>query len=105
MGLILLAPLGIPDVLRAQWSLWPVLSIFCLGAFGTGVAFVLMATAAGRVGAARAAGTVFITPVVALFLGVTLRNEHVATLSVAAASSASPAPGSWAPPPAASSAD
>jgi drug/metabolite transporter (DMT)-like permease len=42
-----------------------------------------MAMAAGRVGAARAAGTVFITPVVALLLGVTLRNEHVAALSVA----------------------
>jgi drug/metabolite transporter (DMT)-like permease len=82
-GVILLAPLGIPDVLRAQWSLKPALSLLALGALGTGVAFVLMATAAGRVGAARAAGTVFITPVVALLLGVWLRNEHVATLSVA----------------------
>jgi drug/metabolite transporter (DMT)-like permease len=83
VGVILLAPLGIPDVLRAQWSPKPAVSLFCLGAFGTGVAFVLMATAAGRVGAARAAGTVFITPVVALLLGVTLRDEHVATLSIA----------------------
>jgi drug/metabolite transporter (DMT)-like permease len=82
VGLVLLAPLGIPDVLHAQWSLRPALALLGLGALGTGVAFVLMATAAGRVGAARAAGTVFITPVVALFLGVTLRNEHVATLSV-----------------------
>jgi drug/metabolite transporter (DMT)-like permease len=83
VGMILTAPLGVPDVLRAQWSPWPALSLFCLGAFGTGVAFVLMATAAGRVGAARAAGTVFITPVVALLLGVTLRDERVAALSVA----------------------
>jgi drug/metabolite transporter (DMT)-like permease len=83
VGMILTAPLGVPEVLRAQWSLWPALSLLGLGALGTGLAFVLMATAAGRVGAARAAGTVFITPVVALLLGVTLRNEHVATLSVA----------------------
>ncbi len=52
-------------MLRAQWSLWPALSLLGLGALGTGLAFVLMATAAGRIGAARAAGTVFITPVVA----------------------------------------
>jgi drug/metabolite transporter (DMT)-like permease len=83
VGVILTAPLGAPEVLRAHWSLWPALSLLGLGALGTGLAFVLMATAAGRVGAARAAGTVFITPVVALFLGVWLRNEHVATLSVA----------------------
>ena len=83
VGVILTAPLGAPEVLRAHWSLWPALSLLCLGALGTGVAFVLMAIAAGRVGAARAAGTVFITPVVALFLGVWLRNEHVATVSVA----------------------
>jgi drug/metabolite transporter (DMT)-like permease len=83
VGMILTAPLGIPEVMRAQWSLVPALSLLGLGVLGTGLAFVLMATAAGRVGAARAAGTVFITPVVALGLGVWLRNEHVAALSVA----------------------
>ena len=60
----------------------PLLSLIALGALGTGVAYVLMATAAGRFGAARASGTTFLIPVVALALGVVLRNERVQTISV-----------------------
>ncbi len=82
VGLLLTAPLGIPETARAQWSLVPLLSLIALGALGTGVAYVLMATAAGRFGAARASGTTFLIPVVALALGVMLRNERVQTISV-----------------------
>jgi drug/metabolite transporter (DMT)-like permease len=42
-----------------------------------------MAMSAGRFGASRASGTTFLIPVVALVLGVVLRNERVALLSVA----------------------
>jgi drug/metabolite transporter (DMT)-like permease len=41
--------------------------------------------AAGRLGATRASATVFLIPVVALGLGVALRGEHVAPLSVVGA--------------------
>ena len=41
-----------------------------------------MAMAAGRFGAARASSTTFLIPVVALVLGVVLRDERVAILSV-----------------------
>ena len=81
-GMALTAPMGIPEVWRAQWSPGPLLSLIALGALGTGVAYVAMATAAGRFGAARASGTTFLIPVVALALGVLLRNEVVQPISV-----------------------
>jgi len=83
VALILTAPLGVPDLLTAQWSLYPVLSLLALGAFGTAIANVALASAAGRFGAARASGTTFLIPVVALALGIAVRNEQVALLSVA----------------------
>ena len=82
VALVLTAPFGLPDVLHARWSLIPVLSLLALGALGTAIANVLMAMAAGRFGAARASGTTFLIPVVALVLGVVLRDERVALLSV-----------------------
>lgn len=81
-ALMLTAPLGLPELIAARWSLWPFLSMLALGALGTAVANVLMAKSAGRFGAARASSTTFLIPVVALVLGVVLRNEKVALLSI-----------------------
>ncbi len=83
VGLILTAPLGIHDVLAAHWSLVPLLSILALGMGGTAIANVLLASAAGRFGAARASGTTFLIPFVALALGVIVRHEQVAVVSIA----------------------
>jgi drug/metabolite transporter (DMT)-like permease len=82
VALVLTAPLGLPEVLNAHWSLAPLLSLLALGALGTGVAYVLTVMAAGRVGATKASATAFLIPPVALLLGVLVRGEHVATLSV-----------------------
>ena len=82
VALLLTAPLGLPELLRAQWTLMPLLSLLALGALGTGVAFVLMATAAGKLGATRASTTTFLTPPVALLLGVLVRDEAVAAVSI-----------------------
>jgi drug/metabolite transporter (DMT)-like permease len=46
------------------------------------VAFVLLATAAGRLGATRASATAFVIPGVALVLGVAVRAETVAPLAM-----------------------
>jgi drug/metabolite transporter (DMT)-like permease len=81
IALLLTAPLGIPDVMNANWSLWPVLSLLALGAGGTGVAFVLTAIVAGRMGAPVASAIAFLIPPVALFLGVVVRGEDVAFIS------------------------
>jgi drug/metabolite transporter (DMT)-like permease len=82
VALVLTAPLGLPEVLRARWSLGPLLCLLALGALGTGVAYVLTVMAAGRVGATKASATAFLIPPVALMLGVLARGEHVAGLSV-----------------------
>lgn len=82
VALVLTAPFGLPDIPRAHWSVIPVLSLLALGALGTGIAFVVMTTAAGRLGATKASGAVFLTPGVALLLGVLLRGERVAWISV-----------------------
>ena len=82
VALLLTAPLGVPDVLRAHWSLGPLLSLLALGALGTAVAYVAMAYAAGKIGATRASSTTFLIPPVALLLGLTFRHEVVAALAV-----------------------
>ena len=82
VALVLTAPLGVPEVLRARWSPGPLFSMLALGALGTGVAYVLTVMAAGRVGATKASATAFLIPPVALLLGVLVRGEHVAALSV-----------------------
>ena len=82
VALVLTAPLGLPELLEARWSPGPLLSLLALGALGTGVAYVLTVMAAGRVGATKASATAFLIPPVALLLGVLVRGEHVATLSV-----------------------
>jgi len=81
-ALLMTAPLGVPELLRAHWTVGPLLSALALGALGTGVAYVLLAVAAGRMGATRAAATTFLIPGVALLLGWLVRGEHVATLSI-----------------------
>jgi drug/metabolite transporter (DMT)-like permease len=82
IALALTAPLGLPEVLRARWSAGPLFSLLALGALGTGVAYVLTVIAAGRVGATKASATAFLIPPVALLLGVLVRGERVATVSV-----------------------
>jgi drug/metabolite transporter (DMT)-like permease len=84
-SVLLTAPLGAPAVLDAHWTRRAIASMLMLGAFGTAIANVLAATAAGRMGATTASATAFLIPVVALGLGVGVRHEHVAWLSVAGA--------------------
>ena len=81
-ALVLTAPLGISDWLHASWVTGPVLSLLALGVLGTGVAYVVITVAAGRVGSTRASSTAFLIPPVALLLGVLVRHEHVAALSI-----------------------
>jgi len=85
VALILTAPLGMPAVLAAHWSLRPAAALVALGVGGTGLAYVMTATAAGRMGATVASAVNFYIPVVALVLGVGLRHEHVSWVSIAGA--------------------
>jgi drug/metabolite transporter (DMT)-like permease len=65
--------------------MWPMLAMLGLGAGGTAIATILTATAAGRMGATKAAVSAFIIPVVALLLGVVVRHESVNSISIAGA--------------------
>jgi drug/metabolite transporter (DMT)-like permease len=82
VAVVLTAPLGAPELVAAQWSLGPLLSMLALGAFGTAIAMVVATVAAGTLGATRASATTFLIPPVALLLGVLVRGEQVAALAV-----------------------
>jgi drug/metabolite transporter (DMT)-like permease len=82
VAVALTAPFGLTALIEARWSARSLASMLALGALGTAIANVMMTTAAGRLGATRASATLFLIPVVALALGVTVRGEQVAPLSI-----------------------
>jgi drug/metabolite transporter (DMT)-like permease len=59
-----------------------VLALLALGAGGTCLAQVMVATAAGRLGPTKASASTLLIPPVALVLGVAVRGEQVALVSV-----------------------
>jgi drug/metabolite transporter (DMT)-like permease len=85
VALVLTAPLGAPALADAHWTPRALGSLLTLGAFGTGIAYVMLATAAGRMDATRASANNFIIPVVSLVLGVTIRHETVSAISITGA--------------------
>jgi drug/metabolite transporter (DMT)-like permease len=85
VALVLTAPFGVPAVANAHWTGPAVGSLVALGALGTGVAYAMLATAAGRLDATRASANNFIIPVVSLLLGTTIRHEQVSRISIVGA--------------------
>jgi drug/metabolite transporter (DMT)-like permease len=85
VAVLLTAPLGVPAVAAAHWTPRAFVAMLALGALGTCAANVLMTIAAGQLGATRASATLFLIPIVALGLGVAVRGEQVAWLSVVGA--------------------
>lgn len=85
ISVVLTAPLGAPALLTARWTMPSLLAVVALGTLGTALANVVMAVAAGRLGATRASATTFLIPVVSLGLGVAVRHEQVAWLAIAGA--------------------
>lgn len=84
-ALVLTLPLGGSAVAHAHWTAASFGSLIALGVLGTGVAYAVLATAAGRLGATRASSNNFIIPVVSLLLGVLVRHEQVSAISIAGA--------------------
>jgi drug/metabolite transporter (DMT)-like permease len=70
-------PFGLWSVPGSGFEWGPALSVAFIGAVGTGVAFVVMATLVGSVGSTRAAMATYLIPVVAMVLGVVVRDEQV----------------------------
>jgi drug/metabolite transporter (DMT)-like permease len=82
VAIVLAAPYGLVGLRSSSFAWGPVGAVVVLGALGTGLAYVAAGTLIGRVGATRAAVLAYIIPVIALVLGVVLRDEHVAALAI-----------------------
>jgi drug/metabolite transporter (DMT)-like permease len=79
---VLVLPLGLLGLSESTWSMTSALAMIPLGVLGTGVALVLMATLAGRVGGPRASIAIYFLPLVAIVLGVALLGESVARIAL-----------------------
>lgn len=79
---VMVAPFGLYGLTRSTFA-WPsLLAVVAIGVLGTGLAFVLMGTLAGSVGATRASFLTYLIPVVALVLGVVFRDEVVSPFAI-----------------------
>ena len=76
------APFGLWSIPGSSFELGPALSVAFIGAVGTGIAFVIMATLVGSVGSTRASMATYLIPVVAMVLGVLVRDDRVGVLAV-----------------------
>lgn len=82
---VALIPVFMRDLNDSQWTASGIGSLFTLGALCTGLAYWIMATLVGRVGPIRASFITYLIPVVALALGVVLRNDAVSALGLVGA--------------------
>ena len=83
IGAVLTAPLGVFSISGSHFA-WPALfAVAAVGVLGTGLAFVLMGRLVGRVGPTRASIVGYLIPVVALLLGVLLRDDDVGPIAIA----------------------
>lgn len=76
------APLGLMGATGSEFAWGPFVAVAAAGVLGTGIAFVIMGSLVGRVGATRASFITYVIPVVALVLGVVFRGDEVAPIAV-----------------------
>ena len=77
VALVAVLPFGLMALPDSSPTLAAWGSMAALGLFGTGLAFIAMSVLVGRAGATRGAVAIYFVPVVALILGVTLRDETI----------------------------
>lgn len=82
VAFVLTAPFGLSGVASSTFAWRSALAVSLLGVLGTGLAFVVMASNAGRYGSTRAASTTYLIPAVSIVLGVTLRGEDVRPIAL-----------------------
>lgn len=79
---LMVAPFGLIGLGDSSFSWSSLLAVAAIGVLGTGLAFILMGTLTGSVGATRASFITYLIPVVALVLGVVFRNEVISPVAV-----------------------
>lgn len=82
VALLAVLPFGLAALPGSSFKWSSALAMIPLGAGGTGLAFLAMATLVGRAGATRGAVAIFFIPVVATILGIAVRNESVELLQL-----------------------
>jgi len=73
------AAIGLPS---SHFAWGPMIACFVLGAGGTGIAFAMAATLAGRVGPVRTSVITYVIPAVSIGLGVVFRDETITWTSI-----------------------
>jgi drug/metabolite transporter (DMT)-like permease len=85
VALVVTVPAGVAGIPGSELEARPLLAMLPLGLLGTGWAYVAFALLLGRAGASRGAVAIYFTPIVAIVLGVVVRGEDVAAVSVVGA--------------------
>lgn len=79
---VLLLPWGLWALPRSDFAWGPFGALVVLGVLGTGLARTIFAILNGRVGAPRSALVGYLVPVVAVVLGIVVRNEQISALEL-----------------------
>jgi drug/metabolite transporter (DMT)-like permease len=82
MAVPMVVPFGLVGLGESSFEWSSFLAVLAIGVLGTGLAFVMMGSLAGSVGATRASFLTYLIPVVALVLGVAFRDEIVSPVAV-----------------------
>ena len=77
VALVLSLPYGLVTARTASFSWGALGCMVLLGSLGTGLAYAILATLVGRTDSTRGTIGVFLTPIVATLLGVTVRHEEL----------------------------
>lgn len=83
LATIWVTPFGISSLARSTFSWTAFGATAIIGVLGTGLAFLIMATLIGKVGAARGSFITYVIPLVALVLGVVFRDDRVVAIALA----------------------
>lgn len=85
LATIWVTPLALVGFGDNVWRVGSLAAVVGLGAIGTGLAYLIMATLVGRIGSVRASFITYLIPVVSLVLGVSIRGDRVAIIAVVGA--------------------
>jgi len=83
LATLMVAPFGLVGLGDSTFAWSSLLAVAAIGVLGTGLAFILMGTLTGSVGATRASFITYLIPVVALVLGVLFRSEIISPIAIA----------------------
>jgi drug/metabolite transporter (DMT)-like permease len=84
-AMVVVLPVGLAQIPGSHWRWDAALAMVPLGVLGTGLAYFLMATLVGRVGGTRGSIAIYFVPVVAIILGIAVRDETVVPIALVGA--------------------